>query len=119
MHFSKEINESLTLKFAQTAREMRAQGKDIISLGLGEPDFETPEYIKSATVEAMNCGYTHYSESQGLPELRNLIAERARKEYGVAYTFNDIIVLPGIKAAVYMALAAILETFDQVINITP
>lgn len=119
MHFSKEIGESLTYKFAQAAGEMKTQGREIISLGLGEPDFSTPDYVVEATIEAMKGGYTHYSATQGLPELRKKIAERATADYGVNYEASEVIVLPGIKPAVYDALAAILEPFDEVINITP
>ena len=76
MHFEKEVGESLTYKFAQAAGEMRAQGREIISLGLGEPDFRTPDYVLEATMQAMRDGFTHYSATQGWPELRRLIAER-------------------------------------------
>ncbi|MEZ3486164.1 MAG: pyridoxal phosphate-dependent aminotransferase [Lachnospiraceae bacterium] len=119
MHFSKEIGESLTYKFAQAAGEMKAQGREIISLGLGEPDFTTPDYVVEATIAAMKDGYTHYSATQGLLELRKKIAEKATADYGVDYEESEVIVLPGIKPAVYDALAAILEPFDEVINITP
>lgn len=119
MHFAKEVGESLTYQFAQAAVEMKAQGREIISLGLGEPDFETPDYVKKATIEAMESGYTHYSASQGLPELRGLIAERANADYSASFDASEVIVLPGIKSAVYMALASILEPFDEVVNITP
>ena len=101
MHFEKEVGESLTYKFAQAAGEMRAQGKEIISLGLGEPDFKTPGYVVEATMKAMQDGFTHYSATQGWPELRKLIAEDCNKNYGSAYTMNDVIVTPGIKSAVY------------------
>ncbi|MCR5478290.1 MAG: pyridoxal phosphate-dependent aminotransferase [Ruminococcus sp.] len=119
MHFEKEVGESLTYKFAQAAGEMKAQGKEIISLGLGEPDFKTPDYVVNATVEAMKNGFTHYSATQGWPELRKLIAEDCNKTYGSDYTANDIVVTPGIKAAVYFALAAILEPNDEIILISP
>lgn len=119
MHFSKEVEESLTYKFAQVAREMKAQGREIISLGLGEPDFTTPNYVIEATVAAIKNGYTHYSAPQGLPELRNYIAEKATNEYGTKYESDEVIVLPGIKAAIFMALSAILEPFDEIVNITP
>lgn len=119
MHFSKEIGESLTYKFSQAAGEMKAQGREIISLGLGEPDFSTPEYVVEATIAAMKEGYTHYSATQGLPELRKRIADKASSDYGVAYDASEVIILPGIKPAVYDALASILEPFDEVINITP
>ena len=119
MIFTKEVGESLTYKFAQAAKDMKAQGREIISLGLGEPDFDTPSYITEATIEALKNGYTKYSNSQGLEELRSLIAGRARTEYGVHFEASEVIVLPGIKSAVYMALASILEPYDQVVNITP
>jgi aspartate aminotransferase len=119
MHFEKEVGESLTYKFAQAAGEMRAQGKEIISLGLGEPDFKTPDYVVEATMKAMQDGFTHYSATQGWPELRKLIAEDCNKNYGSAYTMNDVIVTPGIKSAVYFSLAAILEPGDEIILISP
>lgn len=119
MHFEKEVGESLTYKFAQAAGEMRAQGKEIISLGLGEPDFRTPDYVVEATMKAMQDGFTHYSATQGWPELRKLIAEDCNKSYGSAYTANDVIVTPGIKSAVYFALAATLEPGDEIILISP
>jgi aspartate/methionine/tyrosine aminotransferase len=119
MRFEKEVGESLTYKFAQAAGEMRAQGKEIISLGLGEPDFKTPDYVVEATMKAMQDGFTHYSATQGWPELRKLIAEDCNKNYGSAYTMNDVIVTPGIKSAVYFSLAAILEPGDEIILISP
>ncbi len=119
MHFAKEVGESLTYKFAQAAGEMKAQGREIISLGLGEPDFSTPNYVIEATIKAMQDGFTHYSATQGWPELRRLIAEDCNKAYGSAYTMNDVIVTPGIKSAVYFALAAVLEPGDEIILISP
>ena len=119
MHFEKEVGESLTYKFAQAAGEMRAQGREIISLGLGEPDFKTPDYVVDATVKAMKEGFTHYSPTLGWPELRKLIAEDCNKNYGSDYTMNDVIVTPGIKSAVYFSLAAILEPGDEIILISP
>lgn len=119
MHFEKEVGESLTYKFAQAAGEMRAQGKEIISLGLGEPDFKTPDYVVEATIKAMQDGFTHYSATQGWPELRKLIAENCNRAYNSDYTLNDVIITPGIKSAVYFSLAAILEPGDEIILISP
>ncbi len=119
MRFEKEVGESLTYRFAQAAAEMKAQGREIISLGLGEPDFKTPDYVLEATMEAMRNGFTHYSATQGWPELRRLIAEDCNKSYESGYTENDVIVTPGIKSAVYFALAAILEPGDEIILISP
>lgn len=119
MIFSKEISESLTYQFAQAANEMKAQGKEIISLGLGEPDFATPDYLVDAVSKAIKDGFTHYSPSQGLPELRKLIANSASKEFGSEYSLQNIIVTPGIKAAVYFALCSLLEPGDEVIVLSP
>ncbi len=98
---------------------MRAEGREIISLGLGEPDFQTPEYVIKATETALENGFTHYSPSQGLPELREKIAGDYRQRYHKDFNASQVIVLPGIKSAVYTALAAILEPFDKVVNISP
>ena len=119
MYFTKEISESLTYKFAQAAAEMRAQGKEIISLGLGEPDFETPDYVIETTIKAMKDGFTHYSATQGIPELRGLIANYANSQYGSDFTDTDVIVTPGIKSSVFFALCALLEPGDEVVLITP
>lgn len=119
MHFEKEVGESLTYKFAQAAGEMRVQGKEIISLGLGEPDFRTPEYVVEATMKAMQDGFTRYSATQGWLELRKYIAEDCNKSYESEYSANDVIVTPGIKSAVYFSLAAILEPGDEIILISP
>ena len=119
MIFGKEVGESLTYKFAQAANEMKAQGREIISLGLGEPDFSTPDYIVKATVEAMSNGFTHYSATQGLPQLREYIAENTNKECGSTYTVSNIIITPGVKPAVYFALCSLLEPGNEVIMVSP
>jgi aspartate aminotransferase len=119
MYLAKEVGESLTYEFAKAATEMKSNGREIISLGLGEPDFPTPSYILDATIEAMKNGFTHYSAPQGLPELRELIAQKSTQDYGVEYVADETIVLPGIKAALFMGLASILEPFDKIVVITP
>lgn len=119
MHFEREVGESLTYKFSQAAGEMRKRGREIISLGLGEPDFKTPDYVVESTMKAMQDGFTHYSPTQGWPELRKLIADDCNKSYISGYTANDVIITPGIKSAVYFALAAILEPQDEIILISP
>ena len=86
MIFAKEVGESLTYKFAQAAADMRAHGREIISLGLGEPDFRTPQYVLDATAEAMNAGFTHYSATQGLPEFRELIAKDMNARFSSEYS---------------------------------
>jgi len=120
MILSDEINDSLTLQFAISAAEMRKTGKQIYSLGLGEPDFEIPEYVIRATEEAMQSGYHHYSASQGLPELReSIVDELSHWDNNHVFHPNQVIVTPGVKQAIFIALAAILRPFDEVVNISP
>ena len=119
MFFAKEVGESLTYKFAQAAADMRAHGREIISLGLGEPDFKTPQYVLDETWQAMNNGFTHYSATQGLPELRDRIAADMNTRFHASYSSGDIVVTPGIKPAVYFALAALLEPGDEVVLFSP
>lgn len=119
MKFTDEIGEALTLKFANTASEMKRKGRDIISLGLGEPDFDTPMYVVEAAIEALKDGYTRYSASQGLLELRELIEKKLKDDHNASYDVSEILISPGTKAALYLSLAAILEPFDKVVMITP
>ncbi len=119
MIFAKEVGESLTYQFAQAAADMKARGREIISLGLGEPDFRTPQYVLDATSDAMNNGFTHYSATQGLPEFRELIAKDVNKRFQAEYTPADIVVTPGIKPAVFFALCALLEPGDEVVLFSP
>ena len=119
MIFAREVGESLTYKFAQAAADMKAHGREIISLGLGEPDFRTPQYVLDATCDAMNAGFTHYSATQGLPEFRELIAKDVNTRFSAKYTAADIVVTPGIKPAVFFALCALLEPGDEVVLFSP
>jgi aspartate aminotransferase len=119
MLFSKEINESLTLKFSQTAQRMKKEGRPIISLGIGEPDFETPQYILDATIKAIKDGFTKYSHSQGLYELRELISNDANLHNGSDYTPENVIITPGVKSSIFLALSSILEPQDEIIIISP
>lgn len=119
MKFSKEIKESLTLKFGQIARELISQGENVISMTVGEPDFKTPSYVEEATIEALKTGYTKYSNSQGLLELRTLIKENLNNEYNCSYDESNIIVTPGVKSGLHLALCSILEPNDEVIIMGP
>ena len=119
MKFSKEVGDSITLKFGQLARDLAAEGKEIISMAVGEPNFMTPKYIEEATIKAIKDGYTHYSDSQGLSELRIHIAEQLNKNFQTKYSKNDVIVTPGVKSGLHLALSAILEPEDEVIIFSP
>lgn len=119
MKFSKEIKESLSLKFAQIARELQAQGENIISMTIGEPNFKTPRYVLEATIKAINDGYTKYSNSQGLIELRKLINKDINNQYQTNYKPENIIITPGVKSGLHLALSSILEPQDEVIIMSP
>ena len=82
--------ESATLKMAQLARDLRAQGKDVISLSIGEPDFDTPEHIKAAAVEALKNGFTKYTPVPGLPELRKAIVNKFKRDNDLDFDLSLI-----------------------------
>jgi len=119
MIFEKEITDSLTLKFAEVARCLNREGVKIISLGLGEPDFPTPNHIIEATYQAMISGFTRYSYPMGLLELRKKIADFLIVCNNIQVKPDNIIITPGAKQATLFALMSTLEPGDEVINITP
>lgn len=119
MIFDEKITDSPTLKFAEVARKMNKKGIPIISLGLGEPDFETPEHIKSATIKALQDGYGRYSSVPGIYGLRQKICDKLKNENNIVTAPENIIVTPGAKQAIVLSLMAILKPFDEVINLTP
>ncbi len=88
----KNITESATLEMTRKSRELKAQGKNVINLSIGEPDFNTPECIKQAAKEAIDANQTHYTPVAGIQELRQAIAEKFKKDNGLDYTFQQIIV---------------------------
>lgn len=119
MIISKEINESLTLKFSELARKMNEKGSEIISLGLGEPHFETPKSIYEATFEALKNGYTKYSNPQGIYELRKLISEKFFTQNNIDTNPENIIITSGSKQACALIMMSLLEPYDEVINFCP
>jgi aspartate aminotransferase len=119
MRISPEISDSIELKFSQLARQMNASGQDIISFGLGEPDFATPPSIVDAATAAMKDGYTRYSNPFGLLELREKISAELNRQNGIDAAPEEIIVTPGAKMALSLALGALLTPGDEIINITP
>lgn len=119
MRFSKEVKDSPTLKLGEIAREKIKNGEKIISLALGEPDFETPRYIIDATKKALDDGFTHYSTPQGLIELREAISKDYKNKYNANYEASEIIIFPGAKAAIFAAISVLLKPGDEVIIISP
>jgi aspartate/methionine/tyrosine aminotransferase len=102
------------------ARELEAQGRNIIALQVGEPDFETPEHIKHAAIEAIENNHTHYTPSAGLPALRDAIGAYAAKFRGMEpFARDEVIVSPGLKAMIWNILSALLDPGDEVVFADP
>lgn len=118
-NISKNIKPSITLLIDAKAQELKAQGFNVISLGVGEPDFDTPDNIKNAAIKAMNEGYTKYTPASGLPKLKEAIIRKLQKENSLDYKPNQIIVTSGAKQAIYNAFMATLNPGDEVIIISP
>ena len=114
-----QIEESATLKLVAKQNEMKKAGIDVISFGIGEPDFDTPGHICDAARDAMNSGFTHYTPSAGIPELRAAIADKLKKDNGLDVSSGDVIVTPGAKHAVYEACMAVLNPGDEAILLSP
>jgi len=94
---AKGISASLTLAITAKAAKMKKEGLDIISFGAGEPDFDTPEFIREAAKEALDKGITRYTDASGTPDLRKAIANDIKKNQGLDYDFSQIIVSNGAK----------------------
>ncbi len=113
------IKPSPTIAVTQKARELKAAGRDVISLGAGEPDFDTPENIKQAAIEAIRRGETKYTAVDGIPELKDAIIAKFRRDNGLEYTREQITVGAGGKQVLYNALMATLNPGDEVIIPAP
>jgi len=113
------LAESETLKMARMARELRALGHDVISLSLGEPDFDTPVHIKEAAYQALRDGYTKYTPVPGLPELTKAISEKFQRDNNLDYKPEQIVVSNGAKQSVYNLCRALLDPGDEVVLFSP
>jgi aspartate aminotransferase len=113
------VKPSATLAADQKARDLRAQGRDIIGLAAGEPDFDTPDNIKDAAIKAIRDGKTKYTNVDGIPELKEAICAKFARENGLTYTPSQVNVSPGGKPVIYNAMVATLNPGDEVIIPTP
>ena len=113
------VKPSATLAVTARARELKREGRDVIGLGAGEPDFDTPENIKEAAIAAIRRGETKYTDVDGLPELKAAVAAKFARENGLTYAVNQIHVAPGGKTVIYNALLATLSPGDEVIVPAP
>ena len=110
---------SLTLAIDSKAKEMKARGEDVVGFGAGEPDFDTPQHIKDAAIKALNEGFTKYTPSSGIPDLRQAIADKFQRENGLTYKPSQIIVSSGGKHSCYNVIMATCEEGDEVIIPAP
>lgn len=111
----KNFAASPTVALVTKVAELKAAGKDIVSLNVGEPDFDTPAYIKAAAQNAMDQGFTKYTAVQGIAELREAIAKKLNEDNGIAYKASEISVAAGAKQAIFNSLMAIVSPEDEVI----
>jgi aspartate aminotransferase len=109
------ITESKTVALKTVLQTMKREGKDIVALGAGEPDFDTPEHIKEAAIKALRAGFTKYTPADGIIELKEAIAAYIKSDFGVEYEPAEIVVTCGAKHAVFQGILAICEEGDEVL----
>ncbi|MDQ6626247.1 MAG: pyridoxal phosphate-dependent aminotransferase [Verrucomicrobiota bacterium] len=114
-----QLTPSLTLSIDSKAKAMKAEGLDVCGFGAGEPDFDTPEHIKDAAIAALQGGFTKYTPSAGLPELRQAISEKLQADNGLTYKPSQVIVSTGAKQACYNAILATCQDGDEVVIPSP
>lgn len=100
-------------------QKLAAQGRDIVSLGIGDPDFDTPAHIRQAAKDALDRGRTHYCPSAGVPELRQAVADYLTRSRGVDYSADEVVITPGAKPIIFNSILALVEPGDEVIYPSP
>lgn len=121
-YLSDRINllaESETLAMTRRSRELRAQGFDVINLSIGEPDFNTPDHVKEAAKEAIDQNYSHYTPVPGYPELRQAIANKLKRDNGLSYTAEQIVISTGAKQSLANAVLCLINPGDEVLIPAP
>src|SRR5438105_7355751 len=113
------VKPSATVAVTDLARALKAAGRNVIGLGAGEPDFDTPDNIKEAAIEAIRAGKTKYTDVDGIPELKAAIARKFKRENGLDYEKGQITVGTGGKQVLYNALVATLDPGDEVVIAAP
>src|SRR3989344_3486122 len=116
---AKQVSPSATLAMSAKAAEMKRQGVDVVSFGAGEPDFDTPEHIKKAAITAIRDGFTKYTATSGIPELKQAIIAKFQKDNGLLYTDKQILVSNGAKQCLYVIIQATINPGDEVIIPVP
>jgi aspartate aminotransferase len=114
-----KLSESQTLAMARKSRELQAQGKDIISLSIGEPDYDTPDFIKDAAKEAIDKNFTHYTPVPGFLDLRQAIAHKFERDNNLKYSAEQIVVSTGAKQSIANVVLSLVDKDDEVIVPVP
>ncbi|MCS7008551.1 MAG: pyridoxal phosphate-dependent aminotransferase [Chthoniobacterales bacterium] len=114
-----QLTPSPTLLIDSKAKAMKAEGKDVCGFGAGEPDFDTPDHIKAAAIASLEAGFTKYTPSSGIPELRQAIADKLKKDNNISYSPQQITVSCGAKQACFNAILAVCNPGDEVIIPAP
>jgi aspartate aminotransferase len=114
-----KIKPSSTLAVTSKAKKLRQEGKDVVNFAAGEPDFDTPDFIKEEAVKAIKAGFTKYTPTTGTPELKNLICEKLKKDNSLSYQPGQIVVSCGAKHSIFNALFALVGPGDEVLIPSP
>jgi len=115
----KKLSPSLTIAISQKARELKSAGRDVLAFSAGEPDFDTPEIIKKTAIEAINEGFTKYTAVAGIPEVLEAVRIKLKRDNGLDYSTDEIIVSNGAKQSLYNIMACLIEKGDEVIIPAP
>jgi len=109
----KKIHPSSTLAITAKVKKLKSEGRDIVNFAAGEPDFDTPDFIKDAAIQAITSGFTKYTSTTGIPELKELICQKFKNDNSLEYSPEQIIVSNGAKHSIYNALMALLNRADE------
>lgn len=112
-------DEGAIIRMAQKSRDLRALGKDVVSLTVGEPDFDTPDNIQNAATAAMKAGFTHYSPVAGIPELKTEVSRKLKSENNLDYSPAEIVMTNGAKQAIANAILSLIDHGDEVVMLAP
>lgn len=115
----KKINPSSTLAITSKAKKLQSEGRDIVNFAAGEPDFDTPEFIKSAAIDAIKAGFTKYTPTTGIPELKKNICEKFKQDNSLDYLPSQIVVSCGAKHSIFNALMVLVRHGDEVLIPSP
>lgn len=116
---AQNIKDSITMAISAEAKRLKGEGKDILSFSAGEPDFDTPEFIKQAAKEALDAGKTKYTAASGIPELKKAVCDKLKRDQNLDYAPDNIVISCGAKHSIFNVLMALIEEGDEVIIPAP